>query len=54
MPTQVRASVEPGADGSDQDQALVEDVRRLGKMLGDTIRDQDGEAMFELVERSAG
>ena len=34
----------------DKDTALREDVRRLGKMVGDLIREQGGEELFELVE----
>jgi phosphoenolpyruvate carboxylase len=36
---------------SDQDQPLRDDIRLLGRLLGDTIRDQEGEAIFDLVER---
>src|SRR5262245_12942144 len=41
---------EPGAEALDRDQPLVEEVRLLGTMLGDTIREQDGEPIFDLVE----
>ncbi len=34
----------------DKDQALRDDVRTLGAMLGDLIREQKGEALYELVE----
>ena len=30
---------------------LREDIRLLGRLLGDTVRAQEGEAVFELVER---
>ena len=30
---------------------LIEDVRFLGRILGDVIREQEGEAAFELIER---
>jgi len=30
---------------------LVEDIRLLGRILGDVIREQEGDAAFELVER---
>jgi len=33
------------------EQPLVEDIRLLGRMLGDVIREQDGEAAFALVEQ---
>ncbi len=38
------------SDLSSKDVPLREDVRLLGRILGDTIREQDGEATFELVE----
>ncbi len=36
----------------DKDNALREDVRRMGQMVGDLIREQGGEALFELVENA--
>ncbi|MGB5331449.1 MAG: phosphoenolpyruvate carboxylase [Woeseiaceae bacterium] len=36
----------------DKDQALRNDVRTLGAMVGDLIREQDGEDLFELVENA--
>jgi phosphoenolpyruvate carboxylase len=36
---------------SDQDEPLRGDIRLLGRLLGDTIRDQEGEAIFDLAER---
>lgn len=35
----------------DKDLPLREDIRLLGRLLGDTLRAQEGEATFELVER---
>ncbi|MDE2577766.1 MAG: phosphoenolpyruvate carboxylase [Hyphomicrobiales bacterium] len=35
----------------DKDVPLREDIRLLGRILGDTVRDQEGEASFEVVER---
>jgi phosphoenolpyruvate carboxylase len=35
----------------DEDAPLRDDIRLLGRLLGDTIRDQEGEAMFDLVEK---
>ena len=29
---------------------LTEDVRLLGQLLGDVVREQEGEAVFELIE----
>ena len=34
-----------------EDSALRNDVRRLGQILGDTVREQEGEPVFALVER---
>jgi phosphoenolpyruvate carboxylase len=36
---------------SAKDRPLVDDIRYLGRILGDVIREQEGEAAFELVER---
>ncbi len=38
-------------DETDKDLPLKEDIRLLGRLLGDTVRDQEGEAAFELIER---
>jgi phosphoenolpyruvate carboxylase len=35
----------------DTDQPLRDDIRLLGRLLGDTVRDQEGAAAFDLVER---
>src|SRR5258708_6716205 len=50
MSIPAKAKIREDAVGVDRDQPLVEEVRLLGKILGDTIRDQDGQPMFELVE----
>src|ERR1700712_179270 len=34
----------------EEDARLREDIRLLGRILGDTVRDQEGEAVFDLVE----
>ncbi len=36
---------------ADKDQPLIEDIRLLGRALGDVIREQEGSAMFELIEQ---
>jgi phosphoenolpyruvate carboxylase len=36
---------------SDKDTPLRYDIRLLGRILGDTVRAQEGDAVFELVER---
>lgn len=43
----------PKANGrtrDDKDQPLFEDIRYLGRLLGDVVREQEGEAVFEVVE----
>jgi phosphoenolpyruvate carboxylase len=35
---------------SDKDAPLKEDIRLLGRLLGDVLRHQEGEAVFEIVE----
>jgi phosphoenolpyruvate carboxylase len=34
-----------------KDRPLVEDIRLLGRVLGDVIREQEGREMFDLIER---
>src|ERR1700709_1283762 len=38
-------------DGADADAQLRADIRQLGRILGDTVRDQEGADVFDLVER---
>jgi phosphoenolpyruvate carboxylase len=40
----------PAIETEDKDLPLREDIRLLGRILGDTIREQGGEAVFEIVE----
>jgi phosphoenolpyruvate carboxylase len=35
----------------DNERPLVEDIRLLGRLLGDVIREQEGVAAYELVEQ---
>jgi phosphoenolpyruvate carboxylase len=37
---------------ADKDLPLREDIRSLGRILGDTIREQEGEEVFDLIERT--
>jgi phosphoenolpyruvate carboxylase len=39
------------ADASEKDVPLREDIRLLGRILGDTVREQEGEEVFKLVEQ---
>ena len=34
-----------------KDEPLWQDIRLLGRLLGDTIRDQEGDAVFNVVEQ---
>ena len=38
-------------EGADKNRPLIEDIRLLGRILGDVIREQEGRDAFELVER---
>ena len=41
----------PGRRARDNEKPLVEDIRLLGRIRGDVIREQEGLAAYELVER---
>lgn len=41
----------PARRAKDNERPLVEDIRLLGRILGDVIRDQEGVQTFDLVER---
>ncbi len=41
----------PASEALSKSQPLVQDIRFLGRCLGDVIREQEGTAAFELVER---
>ena len=41
----------PAADAAEKNRPLVDDIRLLGRILGDVIREQEGKAAFELIER---
>ena len=38
-------------DAAEKNRPLMEDIRLLGRILGDVIREQEGPAAFELIER---
>ena len=55
-PLACQATLRPRAgrsarDAAEKNRPLVDDIRLLGRILGDVIRDQEGKAAFELVER---
>ncbi|HVE10251.1 MAG TPA: phosphoenolpyruvate carboxylase, partial [Paraburkholderia sp.] len=39
-----------GRNREDKDQPLFEDIRYLGRLLGDVVREQEGDAVFDVVE----
>ena len=45
-----RPRATPAASVKDKDAPLKEDIRLLGRLLGDVLRDQEGDAVFEVVE----
>ncbi|HEY0855827.1 MAG TPA: phosphoenolpyruvate carboxylase [Albitalea sp.] len=45
------ARANPAHDAAEKNRPLVDDIRLLGRILGDVIREQEGKAAFELVER---
>lgn len=56
--TEADTSLEPIGDvyrtriGREATEPMREDIRLLGAMLGDTVREQNGEEVFDLVERA--
>ena len=41
----------PAAPDSNKDEPLRNDIRLLGRILGDTVREQEGDAVFDVIER---
>ncbi|MBS0316114.1 MAG: phosphoenolpyruvate carboxylase [Proteobacteria bacterium] len=50
-PARARPAQRPTKDKRDNERPLAEDIRLLGRILGDVIREQDGVAAYELVEQ---
>ena len=46
----VKATRQRRRSSTDEDAGLREDIRFLGRLLGDTIREQAGAEVFDLVE----
>ncbi len=46
-----KPATRPTRASRDNERPLVEDIRLLGRILGDVIREQDGMAAYELVEQ---
>src|SRR6202165_1881464 len=49
--TDIRANRPEDAQALEADTRLREEIRLLGRILGDTVRDQEGADVFDLVER---
>src|SRR5437016_10199652 len=49
--TDARSNRSDDALALEADARLREDIRLLGRILGDTVRDQEGADVFDLVER---
>ena len=49
-PTAVSAAAS-SSRRADKDLPLIEDIRLLGRILGDVIREQEGQAAFDLTEQ---
>ena len=49
--TEIRANRPEDASALEEDTRLRNDIRLLGRILGDTVRDQEGADVFDLVER---
>ena len=50
MVTKKKAATPSPRKTQDKDAPLREDIRLLGRLLGDVVRHQEGEAVFEIVE----
>ena len=50
-PTPRRSAARDSRAAVDKNRPLVDDIRLLGRILGDVIREQEGKAAYELVER---
>src|ERR1041385_1136035 len=49
--TEARSNRSDDALALEEDARLRTDIRLLGRILGDTVRDQEGAEIFDLVER---
>ena len=51
-PVQRKSSTRSSAaEAADKNRPLVDDIRLLGRILGDVIREQEGQGAFDLIER---
>ena len=50
MAKQLKTPLRAIPESTNKDAPLKEDIRLLGRLLGDVLRDQEGDAVFEIVE----
>jgi len=51
MTDQIKSSAAaPATGGSEKDRPLLQDIRLLGRLLGDCVREQEGADIFDIVE----
>src|SRR6476660_7157927 len=50
-PEPIATTLTPARRSRDNERPLVEDIRLLGRILGDVIREQEGVAAYELIEQ---
>ncbi len=51
VPATSAVKLADAGDAAAKNKALMEDIRLLGRLLGDVIREQEGKEAFELIER---
>ena len=51
MATEQIADMNETIESFGKDRPLRDDIRLLGRILGNTVREQEGEAVFDIVER---
>jgi phosphoenolpyruvate carboxylase len=51
MPPETTPTTTPSRRARENEKPLIEDIRLLGRILGDVIREQEGVEAFELIER---
>jgi phosphoenolpyruvate carboxylase len=50
MAKQAKTPTRPASSTIDKDEPLKEDIRLIGRLLGDVLRAQEGDAVFDVVE----
>jgi phosphoenolpyruvate carboxylase len=50
MAAKAKTPSSPASSSADKDLPLKEDIRLLGRLLGDVLRAHEGEAVYEVVE----